>query len=138
MALAAEDTKRYSQVVKFINSIKPAYLKLERTLGGLKFAVVIILLFAIALAIGTFVESANGTDYANRLIYKSIPFMALQGLMFLSIFFATTIRLPYKKALAGFYVLHLGLMGKCLQLFKEKLIKFTKLISRGNYRASSV
>jgi hypothetical protein len=89
-----------------INQIR----KIEALLGNVKFAVVIILFFTVCLIIGTFVESYNGTDYANRLVYKSIPFMAIQGLMFLSIFTATLQRLPFKKKLAGFYVLHAGLL----------------------------
>lgn len=86
------------------------YRKVELLFGSLKFAVVLILLFAASLAVGTFQESWHGTDYANRLIYKSLPFMGLQLLMFLSILFATLLRLPVKKHLYGFYVIHAGLI----------------------------
>ncbi len=84
--------------------------RVAHVLGHVKFAVAIILIFAVALIYGTFMESYHGADYANRLVYKSLPFMVLQGLMFLSILVATLQRLPYKKRLAGFYVLHLGLL----------------------------
>lgn len=86
------------------------YRKVELFFGNLKFAVFIILLFAIALGYGTFMESYHGTDYANRLVYKSFWFMAIQLGMFLSILFATLIRLPLKKQLYGFYVIHAGLI----------------------------
>lgn len=86
------------------------YRKVELFFGNLKFAVVIITLFAIYLGYGTFMESYHGTEYANRLVYKSIPFMGIQFGMFLSIFFATLIRLPPKKHLYGFYVIHAGLI----------------------------
>jgi len=86
------------------------YLRFERFLGNVRFAVIIILIFALYLAIGTFQESYYGADYANRLIYKSTPFMLVQLFMFLSIYFATAQRFPYRKKLAGFYVLHLGLL----------------------------
>lgn len=86
------------------------YRKVELFFGNLKFAVVIILLFAIALGYGTFMESYHGTEYANRLIYKSLWFMGIQFGMFLSILFATLIRLPIKKHLHGFYVIHSGLI----------------------------
>lgn len=86
------------------------YRKIELFFGNLKFAVVIISLFAICLGYGTFMESYHGTDYANRLVYKSFFFMALQFCMFLSILFATLIRLPPKKHLYGFYVIHSGLI----------------------------
>jgi hypothetical protein len=93
-----------------MNKITSTYRKIELFFGNLKFAVVIILLFALTLGYGTFMESYHGTDYANRLVYKSIWFMAIQFGMFLSILFATLIRLPLKKHLYGFYVIHLGLI----------------------------
>jgi hypothetical protein len=92
------------------NQIVSYYKKVEFFFGNLKFAVVIISLFAIYLGYGTFMESYHGTEYANRLVYKSFPFMAIQFGMFLSIFFATLIRLPPKKHLYGFYVIHAGLI----------------------------
>lgn len=55
-------------------------------------------------------ESYHGTEYANRLVYKSLFFMGIQFCMFLSIIFATLIRLPAKKHLYGFYVIHAGLI----------------------------
>src|SRR5690606_11566093 len=93
-----------------MNTLLNYYRKVELFFGSLKFAVVIILLFAIALGYGTFMESYHGTEYAKRLIYKSYWFMGIQFGMFLSILFATLIRLPLKKHLYGFYVIHLGLI----------------------------
>jgi hypothetical protein len=55
-------------------------------------------------------ESYHGTEYANKLVYKSVPFIFLQGLMFLSILMATLLRLPLKKQLYGFYTIHSGLI----------------------------
>ena len=86
------------------------YHRVERFIGNLKFAVFIILLFVLALGWGTFIESWHGTDYANRLVYKSLWFMGIQFFMFLSILFATLIRLPFKKRLFGFYLIHSGLI----------------------------
>jgi hypothetical protein len=86
------------------------YNKLERTIGGLKFAVVIIVIFSILMIIGTFMESYFGTDFANRVVYKTPYFIFIQFLMFLSILAATLIRLPIKKRLHGFYVIHAGLI----------------------------
>ncbi|MBY0517096.1 MAG: cytochrome c biogenesis protein ResB [Bacteriovoracaceae bacterium] len=92
------------------NSFLRLYQQTEKTLGSLKFAVFIILIFAVCLIFGTFMESYHGAEYANRLVYKSLPFMGVQLLMFLSILSATLLRLPPKKHLYGFYVIHLGLM----------------------------
>ncbi|MBT3236778.1 MAG: hypothetical protein HN353_12550 [Bdellovibrionales bacterium] len=91
-----------------INSTK--WKDAERFIGGLKFAVILIALFTISMIVGTFVESYFGTDFANRLIYKSPLFMLLQFLLFLSILMATLLRLPPKKRLWGFYVIHGGLL----------------------------
>jgi hypothetical protein len=91
-------------------NFQETWSKIERFFGHVKFAVFIILIFAIYLTYGTFMESYHGTDYANRLVYKSWPFMTVQFFMFLSVLFATLLRMPFKKPLAGFYVLHLGLL----------------------------
>jgi hypothetical protein len=93
-----------------MNQIVYYYRKVELFFGSLKFAVVIISLFALTLAYGTFMESYHGPDYANRLVYKSAPFIAMQFGMFLSILFAALIRLPPKRQLYGFYVIHSGLI----------------------------
>ena len=93
-----------------MNTFLNYYRKVELFFGNLKFAVVIILLFAVSLGYGTFMESYHGTEYANRLIYKSYWFMGIQLGMFLSILSATLIRLPMKKHLYGFYVIHAGLI----------------------------
>lgn len=84
--------------------------KLESTLGTLKFAVSLILIFSLCMIIGTFLESYYGTDFAARALYKSWGFMLIQGLMYLSIMIATLMRLPPKKRLYGFYVIHTGLL----------------------------
>lgn len=84
--------------------------KVERALGGLKFAVIIILLFSISMIIGTFLESYYGTDFANRTVYKTFGFMLIQFGMLMSIIFAAFLRLPPKKRLYGFYTIHTGLI----------------------------
>lgn len=84
--------------------------KIERLVGSLKFAVFVISLFTIFMIAGTFLESYYGTDFANRTVYKTPVFMLVQLGMLLSIIFATTLRLPPKKRLYGFYVIHSGLI----------------------------
>lgn len=96
--------------MKKLKSFTKYYKKFERIIGGMKFAVVIISLFTVALTYGTIVESYHGADYANRLVYKSLWFIGIQVAMLLSIIMATTIRLPLKKRLYGFYVIHSGLI----------------------------
>ncbi len=84
--------------------------EVERFIGSLKFAVIIILLFTFSMIAGTLLESYYGTDFANRMIYKTVPFMLIQFGMLMSIIFAAILRLPPKKRLYGFYVIHAGLI----------------------------
>ena len=82
----------------------------EKFIGSLKFAVIAISLFTVAMVVGTFLESFYGTEFANRLLYKSPLFMFLQFLLFFSIAMAALLRLPPKKRLYGFYTIHSGLI----------------------------
>ena len=84
--------------------------KIERFIGSLKFAVIVISLFTVGMIIGTFLESYYGTDFANRVVYKTPAFIFVQFGMLLSIIFAATLRLPPKKRLYGFYTIHAGLI----------------------------
>lgn len=86
------------------------YNQLEKKIGSLKFAVFIILLFTVEMIIGTFLESYYGTEFANRMMYKTWWFMLTQFFMGLSILFAAFLRLPPKKRLYGFYTIHSGLI----------------------------
>ena len=90
--------------------IEKYYKEIEKTIGSLKFAVTILLLFTALMILGTFIESFCGADFANRFLYKKPLFIVVQIFIFLSIYFATTIRLPFKKRLTGFYITHLGLL----------------------------
>ena len=87
-----------------------SFTKLERFIGGMKLAIVLILLFTVAMIAGTFIESYYGTEFAGRTVYKTIPFMLLQFMMGLSIIYAVYLRLPPKKRLYGFYTIHAGLI----------------------------
>ncbi len=97
-----------SLLQRFFNSF--SWTKIEKNIGSLKAAVILISTITLIMIIGTFVESYYGTNFAGRLIYKSIPFMILQFFLFLSITFATFLRLPFKRKLSGFYIIHLGLI----------------------------
>lgn len=83
---------------------------IEKFIGSLKFAVIILCIFTTCMIVGTFLESYFGADFANRALYKTIPFMFVQFFMCLSILFAATMRLPPKKRLFGFYTIHSGLL----------------------------
>ena len=71
--------------------IKWDFHKIERFVGGLKFAVISLLAFATLLTVGTFIESYYGTEFANRFLYKSFPFMAVLAGLFLCIFIRVSV-----------------------------------------------
>ena len=95
---------------RFQLDLNKAWLKIEKFFGTLKFAVIILSIFSILMIIGTLLESTYGTDYANRMIYKTWFFMGVQFFMFLSITMALFLRLPPKKTFYGFYTIHTGLI----------------------------
>ncbi|MBP9674709.1 MAG: cytochrome c biogenesis protein ResB [Bacteriovoracaceae bacterium] len=91
-------------------NLKSLLTHIESFLGGLKFAVIIMASFILAMIWGTFTESWHGTEYASALIYKSPLFLLLLLFLFISIFMAALLRLPLQKRLYGFYTVHLGLL----------------------------
>jgi len=97
-------------VNKTLEILLKKYFKFEKYVGSLKFAIIIISLFTVSMIAGTLIESAGGTEIASAIIYKNPLFFLLQFFLFLSILMATFQRFPLKKRLAGFYVLHTGLI----------------------------
>lgn len=81
-----------------------------RFLASLKLAVITILLFAILMIWGTLAESVHGSTYAKWQVYFSPLFIIVEALLFISVLFAALVRLPFKKRLSGFYIIHLGLL----------------------------
>ncbi|MCA9293455.1 MAG: cytochrome c biogenesis protein ResB [Phycisphaerales bacterium] len=79
--------------------------------GGLRFAVPIMVLVAVALAIGTYLDSTQGAKVASRLVYGSWWFVALMVLVALSLIFAVVTRYPWKRRHIGFITVHAGLVA---------------------------
>ncbi|MBU0505946.1 MAG: cytochrome c biogenesis protein ResB [bacterium] len=78
--------------------------------SSLKLAVFLLVIFVLLAIWGTIVESQHTALYARWHVYLSPMFLATELLLFTSIFFATLVRLPFKKRFLGFYVIHLGLL----------------------------
>jgi hypothetical protein len=81
-----------------------------KTLSSLKLAVFILLVFVVLSIWGTIVESQHNALYARWYVYLSPLFLATEAMLFISIFFAMLVRLPFKKRYLGFYVIHMGLL----------------------------
>ena len=94
-----------------------AVLRIYRFLASLSFAVVLITLLAIVLGVGTFVESAYGTEAVKFGVWNTWWFTLLNALLAVSIFCAAAIRYPWKRHQTGFVITHIGLLvllGGCL------------------------
>lgn len=79
-------------------------------LASLKLAVCVIVAMTIMMIWGTLSETSHGPEYAKTAVYFSWPFLIVESLLFLNILFAALVRLPPKKRLGGFYVVHAGLL----------------------------
>ncbi len=85
-------------------------IRVIKLIGSLRFAIFLIVSLTVLLSVSTFVESAHGTPFAQRLIYEADWFDIFLGLVWLNIFCATLTRWPYKKHHTGFIITHIGLL----------------------------
>lgn len=79
-------------------------------LGGLQFAVPVLFLVAIGLGVGTWLEATQNVQIARRYVYGSWWFVAVMGLMCVSLIFAVIVRYPWKKKHFGFILVHASLV----------------------------
>ncbi len=99
---------------RLVTPDQPAFVRGVLTvyefLASLKFAVVLIALLAIVLGLGTFVESAYGTEAVKFGVWNTWWFTLLNALLAVSIFCAAAIRYPWKRHQTGFVITHIGLL----------------------------
>jgi hypothetical protein len=80
-------------------------------LGSIQFAVPILIFVAIALAVGTYLESTESARVAKSVVYGSPWFMVLMGLVCVSLIFAVITRYPWKRKHVGFIIVHASLVS---------------------------
>ena len=98
--------------------------KLIKTLASLKVAVILLIVLVVALAAGTIVESARGTDAAGQLVYHALWFRILLAALGLNTLFAIAERWPVNNYRIGFLVTHLAMVVILLgALVSEQLKK---------------
>jgi hypothetical protein len=88
--------------------------------GSLKLAVVVLLLLAVAMASGTFLESRDNARVAAQIVYRSWWFNGLLGLLAVNVAAAALTRWPWKRKHVGFVITHAGiiiLLGGCSAAF---------------------
>lgn len=84
--------------------------RVVRWLGGIQFAVPVLVLVAIGLGVGTWLESAQNVQIARRYVYGAPWFIAVMALMCVSLIFAVIVRYPWKKRHFGFILVHASLV----------------------------
>lgn len=84
--------------------------KLFRFLASLKLAVVLLILLAAILAAATFYESIYDTKTAQHLVYHSTFFALFLTMLGVNLGASMVTRYPWRKALAGFVVTHIGII----------------------------
>jgi len=87
-----------------------AFGRLALFLGGLRLAVPVMVFVAIALGVGTYLDSTQGAKVAFRFVYGAAWFIALMGLVCLSLIFAVITRFPWQRRHIGFITVHAGLI----------------------------
>ncbi|KAA0213847.1 MAG: hypothetical protein DYG94_11620 [Leptolyngbya sp. PLA3] len=85
--------------------------RVARFLGGLRLAIPVLVLTAIALAWGTYLDSSYGASVAMRKVYGSTWFMALMALVCVSLVFAVVTRFPWQRRHVGFITVHASLIA---------------------------
>ena len=85
-------------------------VSLFKFFASLKLAIALLLALAALFAVGTFIESAHGTEAAKLVVYQS-PWMALLLiLLVLNVAAAALDRLPWKRKHVGFVITHAGII----------------------------
>ncbi len=81
-----------------------------KTLGSLRFAILLIVGLAVILSISTVMESIHGTPFAQKHFYNTRWFDVLLSLLWVNIFCSTWTRWPFQKKHVGFVITHLGIL----------------------------
>ncbi len=84
--------------------------KLVETLSSLKLAVGVLVVLLVGLSIGTILESRTDAATAQRVVYYSWWFLALQGLFALNVACSLANFFPWGKKRAGFVTTHAALL----------------------------
>lgn len=80
-------------------------------LGSIQLAVPVLFLVAIALGVGTYLDSKQNATVAREWVYGSPWFVALMALVCVSLVFAVITRFPLKKRHIGFVTVHASLVA---------------------------
>ena len=81
-----------------------------RLLASLKLMVFLVLVFALASGVATFIESAYGTPAARALVYNALWFEVTIGLLIVNLIALLLARWPYRPSQYGFVLIHISVI----------------------------
>ncbi|MDQ7013562.1 MAG: cytochrome c biogenesis protein ResB [Planctomycetota bacterium] len=81
-----------------------------RFFGGIRFAVPVLVCVAVAMVLGTWIESTRSASVAGRLVYGSWWFITLMALVCLSLVLSVVTRYPWRRRHIGFITVHASLI----------------------------
>ena len=90
-------------------------------LGSMKLGIVMLLAVLVAMAAGTIVESAKGSEVAMRAVYGAVWFRMLLGVFGVNLFFSLVDRFPWGRQTIGFVLTH----GSMLVILLGALVTLT-------------
>jgi hypothetical protein len=79
-----------------------------RLFGSTTVTIVLLLIFAVAIAAATFIEARAGTPVAWQTVYDALWFEALLGLLVLNLVLSLFVHMPYPAAQTGFLITHVA------------------------------
>ena len=82
--------------------------RLFAALGSTILTLVILAVFAVAIAVATFIEAGIGTAGARALVYDALWFEALLALLVVNVIISLFAHMPYKMRQLGFVITHIG------------------------------
>ncbi len=82
-----------------------------RWLGSVQLAVPLLAVVSVAMVWGTYIESTQNGKAAKAVVYGSWWFIALMGLVCLSLILAVVTRYPWKRKHVGFMTVHASLIA---------------------------
>ncbi|MDH3215595.1 MAG: cytochrome c biogenesis protein ResB [Candidatus Krumholzibacteria bacterium] len=81
---------------------------LLRLLGSVKLTLIILAVFAVTIAVATFVEVRYGTDGARAMVYNARWFEALLVTLLINLIISLLINMPYRRFQTGYVITHVA------------------------------
>jgi hypothetical protein len=99
-----------------------------RLLGSTVVTIVLLLLFAVAIAAATFIEARVGTAGAWQIVYDALWFEGLLGLLVVNLVVSLLIHMPYRAAQTGVVITHVAFIIVILSAGVTRYLGFEGIV----------